>query len=209
MEPLGEGDRFLLEALIDRPALRQFFFGPLRRHGEVEHGREVSFLELFSDLVYVVIVGQAAHEVHDREDGRSRTNFFQMGLIALMAVLTGHATGTDGPAFATVYIILFAWYTYQWWAVHRIDDPVYHRVTTRYLAGMLATIAAMGISIVVPGEVVIGVVEGLNEVEDRTALTVAVAMLGLAVGMGLWWNYYDVLGRRVPSQNGVRLATWT
>ncbi|MBT8207524.1 MAG: low temperature requirement protein A, partial [Acidimicrobiia bacterium] len=273
--------------------LRWFFFRPPRRHGEVDHDREVSFLELFYDLVYVVIIGQAAHhlathvswtglrdfvvvfgliwlawfngtfwhEVHGREDGRSRTNIFiQMGLIALLAVYTSHATDTDGAAFATVYIVLFAWYTYQWWVVHRIDDPVYRGITSRYLAGMLASIAAMAISIAVPegarvviwagivaawalggfaavavtnvtgfresltssmverfglftivvlGEVVIGVVQGLGEVEDRTALTVTVAMLGLAVGMGLWWNYFDALGRRVPSENGVRLATWT
>ncbi|MBT8199048.1 MAG: low temperature requirement protein A, partial [Acidimicrobiia bacterium] len=39
--------------------------------------------------------------------------------------------------------------------------------------------------------------------------TVTVAMLGLAVGMGLWWNYFDALGRRVPSASAVRLATWT
>ena len=144
--------------------------------------------------------------------------------------------------------------------VHRIDDPVYRGITSRYLAGMVATMAAMGVSIavldgarvliwagivaawalggfsavattkvigfresltssmverfglftiVVLGEVVIGVVQGLSEVEDRTALTVTVAMLGLAVGMGLWWNYFDALGRRVPSESGARLATWT
>ncbi|MEM9746327.1 MAG: low temperature requirement protein A [Actinomycetota bacterium] len=279
---------------IARPgaALRRFFFRPPRKHGEVDYSREVSFLELFYDLVYVVILGQAAHhlathvswtglrdfavvfgliwlawfngtiwhELHGREDGRSRTNIFvQMGLIALMAVYTGDATGEDGPAFASVYLVLFAWYTYQWWVVHRIDEPAYRAVTTRYLVGMLATLIALGVSIavsddariaiwggivvvwavagflstasntvsgfgerlsssmverfglftiVVLGEVVIGVVEGLSEVEERTALIVTVAMLGLAVGMGLWWNYFDALGRRVPARSGFRLATW-
>lgn len=273
-------------------ALRQFFFRPPRRHGEVDYGREVSFLELFYDLVYVVIIGQAAHhlathvswvglrdfvivfgliwlawfngsvwhELHGREDGRSRVNIFvQMGLISVLAVYTGHATDTDGEAFATVYLVLFAWYTYQWWAVHRVDEPAYRAITTRYLIAMILTLAALGASIavdndvrlgiwagivafwaiggfvsmagvsvrgfgealtssmverfglftiVVLGEVVIGVVEGLSEVEDRTPEIVTVAVLGLAVGMGLWWNYFDALGRRVPSQSGFRLATW-
>ncbi|MEM7271808.1 MAG: low temperature requirement protein A [Actinomycetota bacterium] len=275
-----------------RLALRRFFLTPPRRHGEVDHNREVSFLELFYDLVYVVIIGQAAHhlathvswtglrdfvavfgliwlawfngtlwhELHGREDGRSRTNIFiQMGLIALMAVYTGHATEEDGPGFATVYLILFAWYTYQWFAVHRVDDPSYRPMTTQYLVAMLATMAAIGVSIALPddarvwlwlgivgfwvlggfaatatermgdfglnvtesmverfglftivvlGEVVIGVVEGLSEAEERSAMTIAVAMLGLGVGMGLWWNYFDALGRRVPTEPGTRLAGW-
>ncbi len=272
--------------------MRRFFLHPPRRHGEVNYDREVSFLELFYDLVYVVIIGQAAHhlathvswtglwdfavvfgliwlawfngtfwhEVHGREDGRSRVNIFiQMGLIALMAVYTSHATDSDGPAFATVYAVLFVWYTYQWWVVHRIDDPAYRSVTSRYLAAMVITIVLMGISttvsdgarlaiwaavvaawvlggiavvaltniagfamsltgsmverfglftIVVLGEVVIGVVQGLSEVESRSALTVTVAMLGLAVGMGLWWNYFDALGRHIPVGSDLRLATW-
>ncbi len=281
-----------LERHEARAALRRYFFTPPRRHGEVDRNREVSFLELFYDLVYVVIIGQAAHhlathvswtglrdfiavfgmiwlawfngtlwhELHGREDGRSRTNIFiQMGLIALMAVYTGHATEEDGPGFATVYVILFAWYTYQWFSVHRVDDPSYRGMTSRYLIAMVATIATVGLSIavadevrvwiwtgivviwilggfaatvsdltmdfgtnvtesmverfglftiVVLGEVVIGVVEGLSETEDRTALTIAVAMLGLSVGMGLWWNYFDALGRRVPTESGARLAGW-
>jgi low temperature requirement protein LtrA len=31
-------------------------------------------------------------------------------------------------------------------------------------------------------------------------------MIGLTVGMGIWWNYFDMLGRRVPGQPGPRLA---
>ena len=274
-----------------RQQLRRFFLAPPRKHGEVDHNREVSFLELFYDLVYVVIVGQAAHhlathvswsgvrdfaivfgliwlawfngtlwhEIHGREDARSRTNIFiQMGLIALMAVYTSHATNGDGPAFATVYLILFAWFTYQWWSVHRIDDPSYHPVTRRYLAGMIATLAAIGASIgvgndgrlwiwaavvaawviggfiatastsvgfdesvtesmverfglftiIVLGEVVIGVVGGLTDTDERSGLTLTVAMLGLGIGMGLWWNYFDALGRRVPGGSRLRLAAW-
>ena len=26
--------------------------------------------------------------------------------------------------------------------------------------------------------------------------------------MGMWWNYFDMLGRRVPGQRGHRLASW-
>jgi low temperature requirement protein LtrA len=44
-------------------AFRRHFWKPPRAHGEVIEGREVSFLELFYDLVYVVVVSQAAHHL--------------------------------------------------------------------------------------------------------------------------------------------------
>jgi low temperature requirement protein LtrA len=206
--------------------------------------------------------GTVWHELHGREDGRSRNNIFaQMGLIALLAVFTGDATGDDGTAFAVVYTILFGWFTWQWYVVHRIDDdPRYRPTTTRYLVGMVATVVAIALSaavddesvrigiwavvvaawvvgglvlmttdrtagfgdgvtaslverfglvtIIVLGEVVIGVVDGISDAEDRDAVTVAVGIVGLAIGMGIWWNYFDLLGRRVPGRRGGRLADW-
>jgi low temperature requirement protein LtrA len=44
-------------------AFRRHFWQPPRAHGDVVAGREVSFLELFYDLVYVVVVSQAAHHL--------------------------------------------------------------------------------------------------------------------------------------------------
>jgi low temperature requirement protein LtrA len=41
--------------------LRRWFLQPPRPHGEVIEDRTVSFLELFYDLVYVVLVAQIAH----------------------------------------------------------------------------------------------------------------------------------------------------
>ena len=44
-----------------RAGLRRWFLRPPRPHGEVIEDRTVSFLELFFDLVYVVLIGQIAH----------------------------------------------------------------------------------------------------------------------------------------------------
>lgn len=276
-----------------RRELRRWFRTPPRQHGEIWQDREVSFLELFYDLVYVVIIGQASHhlaahvgwaglrdfavvfgliwlawfngtlwhELHGREDGKSRSYIFvQMGLIALLAVFTGHATDDDGRAFALTYATLFALFTWQWFVVHRTDeDPQYRPATTRYLIGMIVSVAAMTtsafmgdagrlaiwaamvvmwvlgglllmttdrtagvgegvtaslverfglITIIVLGEVVIGVVTGMIDAPDRDARVIATGMLSLTIGMGLWWNYFDLLGRRVPNQRGGRLAGW-
>jgi low temperature requirement protein LtrA len=275
-----------------RAGLHGWFRRPPRRHGEAIYTRHVSFLELFYDLVYVVVIGRAAHhlaahldwsgvrdfvvvfgliwlawfngtfwhELHAREDGRSRLYIFgQMTLLALLAVFAGEATGDDGRAFAVTYAVLFALFTWQWYLVQRIDDPRYRPTTTRYLAGMVATVVAVAatavaddrvrlavwaavvlgwavggilltaadrtagfgegvtaslvervglFTIVVLGEVVVGVVVGISDADDRSAGTIATGMIGLTIGMGLWWNYFDLLGRRVPGRQGVRLALW-
>ena len=255
--------------------------------------REVSFLELFYDLVYVVLIGRTTHhlathvtartvaefavvfgliwlawfngtfwhELHGREDGRSRNYIFlQMGLLALLAVFAGGATRADGREFAITYGCLFALLTWQWWQVRRIDTDVRYRPTTlRYLVGMIASTVVVLVSgvcgdglrvllwalvvvgwviggfvlvandhtegfgegvtaslveriglftIIVLGEVVVGVVGGVSDAEHRDATTIATGMVGLTIGMGMWWNYFDMLGRRVPGQRGPRLAGW-
>jgi low temperature requirement protein LtrA len=271
--------------------LRTWFRSPPRRHGEVIYTREVSFLELFYDLVYVVLIAQIAHhlaehvswegvlefailfgliwfawfngtlwhELHSRPDGRSRNYIFvQMGLLALLAVFAGDATGGTGAAFAYTYAVLFALFTWQWYLVQRVDDPQYRPVTSRYLTGMVLTVVAVVVSglieeariwiwgsivvawvvfllwgmarsrtagfgegitaslverlglftIIVLGEVVVGVVTGLSDAPERSPLTVVTGIVGLTIGYGIWWNYFDLLGRRVPDHAGAPLAVW-
>ncbi|WP_210637614.1 low temperature requirement protein A [Streptomyces sp. GESEQ-13] len=64
-----------------------------------------------------------------------------------------------------------------------------------------------GLFIVVLGEVVIGVVDGLADTE-RSALVTTTGLLGLAIGFGFWWNYADLIPRRTPRETGRSLATW-
>lgn len=275
-----------------RSGLRAWFLTPPRRHGEVVYTREVSFLELFYDLVYVVLIAQVSHhlathvgwrgvwefvvvfgliwlawlngtlwhELHSREDGRARNYIFaQMSLLAVLAVFAEGATGDNGAAFAITYAILFTLFTWQWYLVHRIDDPVYRPITTGYLAAMVTMVLVMlgsafvgsaarlwiwtillvvwivgsmaqqlrsgdigfneritgslverlGLfTIIVLGELVVGVVGGINDVEELTALTIATGIIGLTIGYGLWWNYFDSLGRRIPQPGSRTFATW-
>ena len=51
--------------------------------------------------------------------------------------------------------------------------------------------------IIVLGEVVVGVVEGLSEAE-RSAEVIATGLFGLAIGFAYWWTYFDFVGRRRP-----------
>jgi low temperature requirement protein LtrA len=62
--------------------------------------------------------------------------------------------------------------------------------------------------IIVLGEVVVGVVDGLRGVEDLDFRTVATGVLGLSIAFGFWWTYFDFVGRRLPRQDGGSLALW-
>ncbi|HZM39159.1 MAG TPA: low temperature requirement protein A [Acidimicrobiales bacterium] len=62
-------------------------------------------------------------------------------------------------------------------------------------------------TIIVLGEVIVGVVNGLS-IPDRDLTTVATGMIALAVGFGFWWNYFDLVGRRMPRGDGGSLITW-
>ena len=62
--------------------------------------------------------------------------------------------------------------------------------------------------IIVLGEVVLGVVDGLRAVGDLDFRTVATGILGLSIAFGFWWTYFDYVGRRLPRQDGGSLVLW-
>lgn len=251
----------------------------------------MSYIELFYDLVFVVLVGQAAHtlalhpgwraiaefsvvfglvwiawingtlyhEMHGREDGRSRLYIFvQMGMLTVLAVFTGHAGSDDGTAFALAYAVLLVLLSWQWFEVCSRDLPENRPASTPYLLGLLMSIAVMlastwlsddvrlavwlsvvvgwlvfGIALfvgrrrqlsffaateslverlalfvmIVLGETVVGVVNGILETE-QAALEITTGVLGLCIGFGIWWNYFDIVGARGPGEKPRRIAIW-
>ena len=62
-------------------------------------------------------------------------------------------------------------------------------------------------TIIVLGEVVFGVVDGLSAAE-RDVKTITTGMLALVIGFGFWWIYFDLVGRRLPRADGGALASW-
>jgi low temperature requirement protein LtrA len=62
-------------------------------------------------------------------------------------------------------------------------------------------------TIIVLGEVILGVVEGLSAAQ-RDLITIATGSLALIVGFGYWWIYFDLIGRRMPRDDRGVLATW-
>jgi low temperature requirement protein LtrA len=62
-------------------------------------------------------------------------------------------------------------------------------------------------TIIVLGEVVVGVVNGIADA-GRTPIAVVTGILGLGIGFAYWWSYFDFVGaRRVRSARGA-LSRW-
>jgi low temperature requirement protein LtrA len=83
--------------------------------------------------------------------------------------------------------------------------------------GVVATISLVerfgAFTIIVLGEVILGVVEGLSAAQvsaaaQRDLITIATGSLALIVGFGYWWIYFDLIGRRMPRDDRGVLATW-
>jgi low temperature requirement protein LtrA len=223
----------------------------------------VEFAVVFAMIWIAWINGSLYHELHGREDGRTRSfTFVQMAILVMLAVFTADAGGANGQAFAFVYAAFLAVLTWLWYTV-RLQDreqrPEFLRVTGFYvkgetlsvvvifasaflpaeprllvwagfavawivgilLAGMRARVGlSQGITptdslverfglftIIVLGEVVFGVVEGLS-VGEQDVTTIATGMIALALGFGFWWMYFDIVGRRLPRSDGPALTTW-
>jgi low temperature requirement protein LtrA len=62
-------------------------------------------------------------------------------------------------------------------------------------------------TIIVLGEVVFGVVDGLSA-HDRDTKTITTGMIALVIGFGFWWIYFDLVGRRLPRRDNAALARW-
>jgi low temperature requirement protein LtrA len=69
-----------------RGSFRRWLSRPPRPHGAAIFDRRVSFLELFYDLAYVAIIGQAAHHLSDHISVRGAVEFaIIFGLIWIAA----------------------------------------------------------------------------------------------------------------------------
>jgi Bacterial low temperature requirement A protein (LtrA) len=87
---------------------KRWFWRPPRAHGETIADRQVSDLELFYDLVYVAVIGQAAHHLAEHVSARGLAEFAVIFALIWIAdattpagtswLLAGALGGTDRHA---------------------------------------------------------------------------------------------------------------
>jgi low temperature requirement protein LtrA len=269
-----------------------------RRYSEQESERRVTFLELFYDLVYVVIIAQlshalavdinmsnllqyvflffivwwawfngvAYHDLHGNNDIKTRVvTFLQMIAVASMAVFAHSAIGSGSKGFAISYIAFQLIITYLWWrtGVHDRD----HRslsipYTLTYLGASFILMASLFVptplryylwavnllmtlslplilqvlstwnekmkiqfdraatispsinerfgllTIIVLGEVIVGVIGGIAGQHHLEWQTGIIAVLGMLIAIGIWWLYFDLVASHTPKKSTFSEFSW-
>jgi low temperature requirement protein LtrA len=277
---------------------RSWWQVPRRVSDRVDH-RTVSFLELFYDLVYVVLIAEVAHILaghvdleglgrfiflfvivwwawlngatyHDlhgnNHDLRTRVfTFLQMIFVGCMAVFAHDALGKTYIGFALSFAGFQLLFAYLWWRVG-VYDPAHRPLSRPYVLGYLITTVLYVVSVWVPapvrfylwaialalslllpfvsnlrarqnsqvqaqldraftishsgierfglftiivlGEVIVGVIRGLQSVANLDWLTGATAMLGMLLAVGIWWIYFDLISGNKPRPGRGSAMAW-
>jgi low temperature requirement protein LtrA len=269
-----------------------------RRLLDREIDRRVTFLELFYDLVYVVLIAELAHalsknidllgigsfvflfvivwwawingtlyhDLHGSNDIRTRVmTFAQMFCVAAMAVFAHNALGEGSVGFALSFAAMQLTLTFLWWRTG-VHDPL-HRPLSRpyslvclitsllfissvfvatpgrfYMWGLSlllslilplylltlgrrdpeiqaeidrsASVTSSGaerfglFTIIVLGEVIVGVVQGVAGQHHMNWLVGGTAALGMLIAIGIWWVYFDFVSHRIPINNKIATYGW-
>ena len=267
--------------------------------GDRSAHRSVSFLELFYDLVYVVLIAELAHSLaghldlkhlgqffllfiivwwswfngmsyhdfHGNNDLRTRIfTFIQMICVAAMAAFAHGAMGDTSIHFAIAYSAFQLTLTFLWWRVG-VHEPEHRPISQPYSMAFLAATLLFIVSIFVPipyrfylwgasvllslmlplitlvrhaahaeareeqnmlvvtspssverfglftiivlGEIVVGVVSGLSDQHHLTWHAGGVAFLSILICIGLWWVYFDFVSHRIPNDTLSSVLSWT
>jgi low temperature requirement protein LtrA len=140
-------------------------------------------------------------EDRDRPEFLAVTGGYVVGMAVSAAVILG-----SGFLPADARLVVWAAFVVAWFGALLIV----RRQQTVLSLGTSATdslVERFGtFTIIVLGEVVLGVVAGLVA-SERDGLTIVVGLLALWIGFGFWWIYFDLVGRRLP-RNGPALTNW-
>lgn len=225
----GVGDFTVVFALIWFAWLNGSLYHEL--HGG-EDGRSRSFI--FAQMTLLVVLAvYAGHAADDASDGRAFAVVYTM-LLGLLAIQWAGVRRRDDALFAALtkrYVASLVVVGITVGASAFVDAPA-RRVWIWAAAVVVAALAVLVASvrrdpvvdqalritesladrfglfiIIVLGEVVVGVVDGLIEPERGTR-AIATGLLALAIGFGFWWNYFDFAGRRTPRPGPRYRAVW-
>jgi low temperature requirement protein LtrA len=138
----------------------------------------------------------------ERPEFLSVTFWYVSGMVVSTAVIAASAL-----APADVRVPLWAAFVVAW----LVGFPLASRPRVGLSQGILPTeslVERFGLfTIIVLGEVILGVVAGLAAAETD-ALTIGTGLLALIIGFGFWWIYFDIVGRRLPRIGRWTMAAW-
>ena len=137
----------------------------------------------------------------DQPEYMAITRVYVVAMLISIAVVLASAFLSDAARLAAWGVLCLGWVV----AFFVLGQ---HRTFAISVAPTESMVERFGLfAIIVLGEVVIGVVDGLSHAETD-ALTIATGILALGIGFGFWWAYFDIVGRRMPRADGTAIVTW-
>jgi low temperature requirement protein LtrA len=141
----------------------------------------------------------------DPDEYQQLTGRYLIGMIITIAAMAVSALVDDEARLMIWAAIVIGWFggmLLLGLSSRRRDDLDFGSTPTDSLVERFGLF-----TIIVLGEVVVGVVDGLSEV-DLDVLTIVTGMLALIVGFGLWWIFFDSAGRRLPREDPAAFTRW-
>lgn len=156
-------------------------------------------------IVYILLTLYLAHQwwmlrrVDTREDDR-RVVAGYVARLVILAVIVGASSFLEGEIRTWIWLgTVLIWNLITLMGFRGAQQPQ-DALANRPLATESMAERFGLLTILVLGEVVVGVVNGLIEAE-RTPIAIVTGLLALGIGFGFWWNYFDSIGRRLPLAN--------
>ena len=89
------------------------------------------------------------------------------------------------------------------------NNPTIQKELDKLIIVSPSTVERFGLfTIIVLGEVVVGVVSGLRDHHHLTWEIAAVALIGILIAAGLWWVYFDFISHRIPIAKSSKVVSW-
>ena len=262
----------------------------LRNDEDGERERRVGWLELFYDLVFVVVISQLAHHLAEHLDAKGLWQFvatfipvwwvwiggmyyaerfetqdfsfrlftfLQMLPVAGMALTGAYAFDGKWAGFAASYVFARLIIIFLWWRGARHDarfGPTAVRFNTGFIASAVLwsismftplevsiTLAVIGLVcdlvapwttieqqsqlprlssshlperfglfvIIVLGEALIGVINGVAESKSLALPVLFEGAMGMLMVFAMWWLYFDFVARRSPKPQISATLPWS
>lgn len=170
---------------------------------EATAGDGQAFAVVYS--AYLFLLGWLWYSVRRQDDPafRPATTPYIGGVLISATIVGTSALLPDGARFAAWAMVVAGWLagiTILDWRSGATRDTSINASESMIERFDLFTI-------IVLGEVVVGVVNGIGDAA-RAPITVVTGILGLGIGYAYWWSYFDLVGgRRVRSERGA-LSRW-
>jgi low temperature requirement protein LtrA len=154
--------------------------------------------------VLLVLLSWQWYEVRRRDlpEHRSTSTPYLVGLGVTIAAMVATAWLPDDARVGVWWCVVLGWVVLGAYGFVSRDRALQFFQATDSLIERMALFV-----IIVLGETVAGVVNGITAT-GWDAAKIITGVLGLCIGFGVWWNYFDIVGAREPRDERPRAAAW-